>query len=347
MKTEGKVSYCRGLRPAQLTSRTSSIVSRSWFYDRTLSKSSSEEVALHSKILRLTDLEAMVETMQYTVFHKIILGLNKLDLKQQLEHSTATLDDNDSEGYSALWWASARGDSEAVRLLLWYGASLGNKCKALHGPLHVATTPEVVRILLEYGADVDTRDSKGRTPLHCWCYKGEERGGSVDICKAFLDHGADVNARTREGHTPLYYASSYGRDELLPLLLCRGAQMELRKYADGHTALMGAIQCRYATTARFLIENGADYTAKTSRNESILHICARNGDLAIVQVLTAAKLSCLDADAKDAFGMTARECLDERSVKSTEITIAMEALLCSVQDCSVIELDETNDETDT
>lgn len=207
----------------------------------------------------------------------------------------------------------------------------------------MASTPAVLRLLLDYGAPVDVKDEKGRTPLHSWCYKGEERGGSVALLKALLDSGADVNAQAKAGHTPLHYAAMYGRDEFLNLLLSRGAQLEARKYGDGYTPLMDAVRCRNSTTAEILLQYGANYSAKTFRQETILHLCAKDGDVAMIHVLKKANICGLDIDSRDAHDMTAEDHFTARRAKTLEIGDGMEDLFRCIRQRQVAEVDETEE----
>ncbi|KAL7758433.1 hypothetical protein ACKLNR_010860 [Fusarium oxysporum f. sp. zingiberi] len=316
-----------------------SIVQRAWVHDRTLSKVQPKNAALSSQILSLTDIEDMIETKQYSVFHKIVLGLSKLDLKAQLEHSTATIDQLDANGMSALWWASARGDTETVRLLLSYGASVTTSKKYMHGdPLHIAAKPEIIHLLLEHGADVEVRDDKGRSPLHVFLYKGPSRGGSTDLLKAILERSADPNSRTPAGHTALGYAAMYGLVDYIHLLLHWGASLDVRKYVDGYTPLLDAVRHCHADAVRALLENGADYNVKSSRDETILHICARNADCTTMDVLAEAGMSDLDLEARDGQGMAATDCFAARRGKTVGLKLAMDALYASIRKGNILDV---------
>ena len=49
-----------------------------------------------------------IESQQFTKLHKIVLKLISIDIEQELEVSTSTIDSTDSTGRTALAWASAR-----------------------------------------------------------------------------------------------------------------------------------------------------------------------------------------------------------------------------------------------
>jgi ankyrin repeat protein len=302
------------------------VVERAWFSDRTSTGSLS---LARDHILRRIDIQELAETQQYSTLHKIVLGLSKLDLKSQLTESTVDIDALDTLSRTPLWWASVRGDENAVRSLLEHGASLGKRPRNYHSPLHVTNSPAIVNLLLDYGEHVDCRDEVGRTPLHCCAYRGDYRAGSVDLLKALLDCGADVHAQTRAGHTPLHYASMYGYVDYITLLLSRGAFIEARKQ-NGHTPLMEAIRCGQPRAVNLLLQNRADHMAVSGQGKTILHICASSGDISMFNVLTCARLPGIDVDAKDSRGLTARDYLQQRKDITEGLTTALEELIKSI-----------------
>jgi ankyrin repeat protein len=78
----------------------------------------------------------------------------------------------------------------------------------------------------------------------------------VDAAQILLEHGADVNAVSDSG-TPLYYASCFGRVEVLRLLLEHGADVHIR--APGRqTPFQRATSDGYTKIAQLLSEHGAD-----------------------------------------------------------------------------------------
>src|SRR5437763_1553676 len=110
----------------------SSVVERAWYLDRTRPSTTENRAIINSRIFKAVDVEEFAESQQYTTLHKIVLGLSSLDLARQLEASTATIDDPDSRGRTALWWASAVGEEQMVRLLLAHGASIHLGSKPSH-----------------------------------------------------------------------------------------------------------------------------------------------------------------------------------------------------------------------
>ena len=75
--------------------------------------------------------------------------------------------------------------------------------------------------------------------------------------RILLDHGAEVNAReTDSGATPLYDAASMGREDVVSLLLARGADPNVPN-KSGHGALRAASGNGFTATAARLRAHGA------------------------------------------------------------------------------------------
>jgi ankyrin repeat protein len=115
--------------------------------------------------------EDYLESRNFSPLHKVVLSLARGDLRQQLEASTSTIDDRDADGLTALHWATARGNVDAVKVLLEFGAAPNVYSRRGLSPLTwAAQSPsarraEIVQELLNHGADVNHPDSYNRTPL--------------------------------------------------------------------------------------------------------------------------------------------------------------------------------------
>ncbi|MFI0813186.1 ankyrin repeat domain-containing protein [Streptomyces echinatus] len=86
--------------------------------------------------------------------------------------------DRDRLGRTAVHYAAAYGDANALRVLLAGGAAPGAADDAGWTPLHFAAqaqAPPVVEVLLAAGAAVDAVDRHGNTPLWraVFCSQGE------------------------------------------------------------------------------------------------------------------------------------------------------------------------------
>ena len=97
-----------------------------------------------------------------------------------------------------------------------------------------ALTPErldILRVLIAAGADVNYRDMDGITPLLFYPHP--------EASDLLLKAGADINAvpYTQVAHPLLIQAVRAGNIERLRALLARGANIDVRGYGDGNSAL--------------------------------------------------------------------------------------------------------------
>ncbi|KAK3690255.1 ankyrin repeat-containing domain protein [Podospora appendiculata] len=89
-------------------------------------------------------------------------------------------------------------------------------------------------LFFEHGADVNLTDELGKGPLF---YAVEAR--LAPLVRALLEKGADVNALSKNGETPVCFAAT-SSEEILRMLLEKGADSDLGTYEMGRTALMQA-----------------------------------------------------------------------------------------------------------
>ena len=102
---------------------------------------------------------------------------------------------------------------------------------------------ELMRVLLEHGADPKLATDDGTTPLMVASGIGWvegvtyewSRAANVQTVEMLLDLGIDVNARNAEGRTALMGAAHKGRNEIVQLLVDRGADLATRDIGSRDT----------------------------------------------------------------------------------------------------------------
>ncbi|KKT24249.1 MAG: hypothetical protein UW09_C0001G0312 [candidate division TM6 bacterium GW2011_GWF2_43_87] len=138
---------------------------------------------------------------------------------------------------------------------------------------------DVVKLLIANGALINEKEKSNYTALHCASeYNDLKINGSLPdedvylkIVALLLNSGADINATQFAGRTPLILAAKDGLLKIVKTLVDRGALINLKDTTgSGHgsalnaTALFYAIDRNHLDLAKFLIENGADVTAKAN-----------------------------------------------------------------------------------
>src|SRR5688572_2247909 len=118
--------------------------------------------------------------------------------------------------------------------------------------------------------------------------------------KAALDKGADVNGRNWLGFTPLMWAAMKGDNQIVDLLLARGADINASSlYGSPTTA---AALGRNGKTGVHLIGKGAAPHGKRVDGASILMLAAAGNQLELLSKLLAKKV---DPNQRDESGATA------------------------------------------
>ncbi len=77
-----------------------------------------------------------------------------------------------------------------------------------------------VRDMLAKGACANFCADDNQSALHMACIDGD-----MAIVETLLDHGASVNNVNVNLNTPLHVAAEFGHDEVIKLLVCRGANI--------------------------------------------------------------------------------------------------------------------------
>ncbi|MBI4345762.1 MAG: ankyrin repeat domain-containing protein [Elusimicrobia bacterium] len=133
-------------------------------------------------------------------------------------------------------------------------------------PLHLAAHLGRVRAaeaLLDAGAPIDPVDRFNRTPLS-WSMQGDDA-----VSRLFIERGAALGQLDSLHQAPLYYAASYGKTEIVKLLLAKGADANLAGQ-QGFSPLQMAAQYGRAEIVELLLQAGADLNAVDMRGQTAL-----------------------------------------------------------------------------
>lgn len=148
-----------------------------------------------------------------------------------------SLDQSDSQGRKALWYAANAANAEAIKTLLSFGARAARA------------------------------DETGETAL----VRAAARG-SVDAVLALLPSSGDINRQTLLGNTALIVAAGSGSETVVGALVQARAKLDLRN-ALGDSALMVAAREGYAEIVKTLVAAGGIRVCGTrsEKRHMILH----------------------------------------------------------------------------
>lgn len=132
------------------------------------------------------------------------------------------INEETSEGFTALHYAAMNGNLKIVKLLKEYGAKIECVTKLGKNVLHLAAEnnqPSIlVHFLLNEPLEITSVDENGSTPLHWACYSG-----SFESVNYLLSLDANINALDNEKLTPLHLAVYNNREKIVRFLLQKGA----------------------------------------------------------------------------------------------------------------------------
>ncbi len=161
------------------------------------------------------------------------------------------INEEDSQGTTALMYAVSMGLESVVRLLLINGADPNHIQKNGRSALFNVTDGAIARLLIEAGADIGRSLPDGRTPMsEAVIYHQPE------VLKVLLEHGCDPNAVNVNGAPLLYEAIAQELPDAVELLIRCGANVNLPS-VEGLPPLMFAAIGSSEAMVRILVQRGA------------------------------------------------------------------------------------------
>ena len=276
----------------------------------------------------LTQDSDFVNEQNYTLLHRIALGLSMQDLEEALVQHPDLINVPDAMGRTALAWASARGDTRSIVTLLQHGAEV-NTIDVQHSGVvgHAADRNYVtcVRLLLEAGADPDIAASHGHkvgNPLNV----AARNASDPLILKTLLDFGADVDSAGVDGTTALIHAARKHNVNFATLLLEYGANINVVSTA-GQTPLTTAVIFNSHNVLQLLLDRWFEYSeCPRLKGPHLLQIVALYADVRTMAILMGADHLVIKYDANYTLGDFASR-LNERPDATEKLIQAFEDLL--------------------
>ncbi|KAL7921340.1 ankyrin repeat-containing domain protein [Trichoderma austrokoningii] len=263
-----------------------------------------------------------IDDSRFTETHRIVLGLSSGDLEAELLLHPEEIDLQDSMGRTALAWAAARNDGDAIVTLLRYGADPNIIDVQISGALSNAAAQghtACVKLLLEAGADPDPPLPSGITkgsPLNV----AARNANDVLLVKSLLDFGANINQAGVDGKTALFYAAQNDDARLAVLLLEHGAEINMSS-STGDTPLTTAIAHNSHHVLQLFLERWHEY-----KGPHLLNVTALYADLKTIDVLAKTNHFRLEYDGNYGLGVF-RKTLRDRIDATDKLSFAFCELL--------------------
>jgi ankyrin repeat protein len=179
-------------------------------------------------------------------------------------------------------------DLKLVQALLDKGANINIRSQNSGSLLQSAVATrrkELVQLVLDKGADVNAKDSQGRTALASLLYSG---GGNdaAPVAALLLAKGADPNEKIYN-ESLLYRAISNDAKDIVKLLLDT-KKMNLKAVSpERQSPLFQAVTYGRTEIVGMLLDAGADANEKDAQGRSILKVASGRGSKEIADLLRA------------------------------------------------------------
>lgn len=216
----------------------------------------------------------------WTALHKAA-DVGDLDMvKFLVDHGSSTRNAS-ARGLTALHRAAGRGHLSVMRFLLENGEGAQIKQVSQDGwtPLHGAASSgrtEAVSLLLSYGADIHHCSWHGRTPLH-----RAVQGGCPDTVAILISHGANVMHNDSTDDLPLHIAAREGHGEIIDRLLEKGLQQLSHLNENGWSPLQEAQLSGFHATEKCLRKHA--HQSASNEGESILTKAIQTDDVSTIK----------------------------------------------------------------
>ena len=271
----------------------------------------SNSISIVKSMMRNIDSDYM-ERRQFTLLHKIVLGLSERKLREELELSTALLNQGDAQQRTPLCWAVIRNDITAVKILLSYNADPDHVDENNRSPLSYTWGGTVCKLLLNAGADVNIRDSSfQRTALHHLCHRPN---ATVECVELLVAAGLDIDVQDIHNETPLLAAVYWHHTAVAEKLIELGVNVNLENLPSNDSPIRFAIRFNRSDIIPLLLSRGANYRSINGIGRNIAHTAALSANTNVIDILANANLEDLDFQLQDKSGKTPFDYLNERRV---------------------------------
>ena len=254
-------------------------------YDTLLQGGLSQEA--EDDIRCLTAASDWIDEQNFGKLHKVIIRLLLSSLEEAIAEDPDSIDVTDAMGRTPLLWAAARGDHQAVQILLDHNADPNAMDMYLAPPVSYAADRGhtlCVKLLLEAGAAAEPILPPGikiGSPLKCAARNTKD----PTLLKYLLTYGAQVDSTGADGNTALTHASRTDNVRFAVLLLDYNADLNAANI-NQHTPLTTAIMYNSHGVLELLLEHWEEFsTCPRLKGPNLLETTALYADVETVNLL--------------------------------------------------------------
>ena len=250
--------------------------------------------------------------MSFTEIKNAIKKHKLQAVKALVEANPEIVNITNESGEIPLFVALREERADIFKYLVDKGSNIEHKnTKSGSTVLHLVcqlTNLDIYRILSDNSADIEVTNDEGETPLYIACEHGHHREATLELISDLLDTAEEqedseeyediyeremnkyINKKSGKGYFPLYVACIKGDNDIVKLLLKRGAMVQ--EFArGGTTSLMAAVQLNKNSDRleiiKTLLENDAYDNPEDTDNEghTVLYYAEKNGDAKVIELL--------------------------------------------------------------
>ena len=246
----------------------------------------------------------------FTILHRIIFGLTRANLREQLTLSTSGIDSRCSLGRTPLCWAALRTDPNNVRVLVEFGAALHLVDCRGQSPVHFAAETghiESLKLLLATAAQIKFPDPRLQAAAAARVIDYERQ-----VIKPVSSFGLELlEAKDYKGRSALQLACRNGKKDHASLLLDYGANIDVTDTTIDRTSLHISIYWNRHDIIGLLLARGASTSVVDNAGMTILHYAAKFGDARTMGIFETAEITGLSPEWRDKDNRTALETFDD------------------------------------